>query len=136
MQRLYSILLTRAWPWALAFLAWFLWLWYLSSLPRPLEDFQIRLSDKLVHILFFAGGGISFFCALRIGMPRLGVKKTSVITVLAIAAVGILDEYHQSLVPGRSGNDWGDMLADAVGGGLGVLLAWFVFGLLLRLRRV
>lgn len=42
--------------------------------------------------------------------------------VIVIGIVGILDEYHQSFTPGRSGNDPYDWLADVVGGMVGALV--------------
>jgi VanZ family protein len=40
-------------------------------------------------------------------------------TILAIALIGGLDEYHQTFTPGRSGNDPYDWLADVLGAAAG-----------------
>jgi VanZ family protein len=34
---------------------------------------------------------------------------------------GVADEFHQSFVPGRQGNDLGDMTADLIGATLGAM---------------
>lgn len=83
----------------------------------------IPLADKFAHLAYFAAGG--FLLAgihvlsspHSIRWPRLFFR-----IVLSIAVIGALDEYHQSFVPGRSGNDPYDLLADILGGFLGVLL--------------
>ena len=55
----------------------------------------------------------------RTGIDPRGPQFTAAITagvlVIVLATVGALDEWHQSWVPGRSGNDPGDWLADVVG---------------------
>ena len=47
------------------------------------------------------------------------------------SVIGRLDEYHQTFTPGRSGNDYGDWLADTLGAAAG---AFFV--LLIVLPRI
>jgi VanZ family protein len=52
--------------------------------------------------------------------------------LLFTAIIGALDEFHQTFTPGRSGNEPWDWLADVTGG---VLAAWIVWKLLLKLRQ-
>ena len=42
--------------------------------------------------------------------------------VIVLAMVGVLDEWHQSWIPERSGNDFGDWLADVAGALAGALV--------------
>lgn len=109
-------------PWLLAFAVWFGTLWWLSSGHRdmPLGE-EIRFIDKVYHFGYYFGGAILLggaFCR-----PPGQVAKPFLLTVAAIALVGAIDEFHQSYVPGRSGNDPADWSADVSGGICG---AWVV----------
>ena len=70
--------------------------------------------DKIVHIAIFAAVAA---LGVRAGLPRAPVGA-----LLAVQA--ICSELLQAwLVPGRGG-DLGDLLADAVGIGVGILIGW------------
>lgn len=77
--------------------------------------------DKLIHAIEYAGLG---FLALRQQLGERSIsRRRAVITALLLAvSVGALDETYQRLVPQRTPS-WGDLLADAVGGSVGVFLA-------------
>ena len=112
--------------------SWFRWvafglwaglLWTLSSRTGDLQDLpDIPWSDKIAHFIYFAAGGF-LLTAACVGSgsdprwPRLILRIT-----LLMALIGALDEYHQSFVPGRSGNDPYDWMADVLGGLSGVLV--------------
>jgi len=69
--------------------------------------------DKLVHLVLFTSIGTLLWIAA--GAQRIFM-------VLGIAVLlGVLDESIQWFSPGRSA-EWLDLLADAIGAGLGVLL--------------
>lgn len=69
--------------------------------------------DKLVHVGLFTSIGTLLWIAL-------GAQR--VVVVLAVAMLlGVLDESIQWFNPGRSA-EWRDLLADAIGACLGVLL--------------
>lgn len=70
--------------------------------------------DKALHFLYFGCGGWVLAAALRLSSQLRGASLLLVVVVV-IAALGGLDEYHQSFVPGRSGLDAGDWLADFFG---------------------
>lgn len=75
--------------------------------------------DKVVHVAVFAvlAGAVGYASGWR-GRPMLGVA------FCAALAVGLLDEWHQMHLPGRSAG-WDDLAADAVGGALGAAaLLW------------
>lgn len=77
--------------------------------------------DKLVHGIAYFVLGLSFCLWIR---PQRWQAKPLLYAFLVIGAVavfGISDEYHQSMVPGRTASVW-DWLADVVGGGLAALL--------------
>jgi VanZ family protein len=88
----------------------------LSSLPGDdavLNSFE--LNDKLKHIIayFFLG---TFLC-LWIPREKWLAKPLlwGALIVVTGTVFGILDEFHQSFVPGRSGNDIGDIIANFIG---------------------
>lgn len=106
-------------PWAgLAAAAWVGWLvvlWFLSSMPgspRRLPD--IQFADKVAHFGYFFLGGLFLSRALRDRVPRW--KHRAMCLIAASAIIGAADEFHQSHVPNRCGNDPWDWLADVLGG--------------------
>ena len=108
--------------------------WYLSSQPHvPLPDFN--MSDKVVHLACFAG--FSFFTAMAFfGLKPLDGRKSTIAKRILFPAVvisryGIIDEIHQSFVPGRSCSflDW---CADTVGALIGSTLFFFLVKFLSR----
>jgi VanZ family protein len=102
--------------WFTAFAIWFGVLWWLSSgvpdVPAPL---QFRASDKLLHFGWFGIGAglISGFLFLR--WPARAARGQVLLATVVVALTGALDEFHQSFIPGRSGNDPFDFAADVLG---------------------
>ena len=110
--------------WLCGFAVWFITLWMLSSKVQhfpPALDF--RFSDKLIHFGYFFGGAGLFSAFLyRLKPAAANWKRIFWLTVLVVGLTGALDEYHQSHVPGRSGNDPADFTADLVGALAGALV--------------
>jgi len=112
------------WFWLAAFAVWFGTLWWLSSRVQhfpPALDF--RASDKVLHFgYFFGGAGLAsaFLFRLSPEKPRWG--RVFILAVVACALTGLLDEWHQTKVPGRSGNDPADFTADVLGAMCGALV--------------
>jgi VanZ family protein len=85
--------------------------------------------DKLAHATVFAVLTALLALALQGSAPQPGARwalppgaALAVAAVLA-GAVGVADELHQATLPGRvAGLD--DLLADAVGVGVGLWVAW------------
>lgn len=86
----------------------------LMLVPRPPPAFDTGW-DKLNHVLAFAGPCFAGLAALRAGHWASGAPLA-----LALLAWGGALELLQPLLPPRGG-DWTDLLADAVGIGLGAL---------------
>jgi len=89
-------------------------IWILSSRPTlPLPP-GIPLLDKAAHFAAYA------FLAWATGLwfPgetwRARPLRTALIVTAICAAYGVVDEIHQSFVPGRDMNAW-DWLADVLG---------------------
>ena len=104
--------------WAFGYAVWGITLYFASAMegvPGP----KIPHLDKVEHALFFAAGHLvlGLALALRVAQPtketwwRIGVTL-----VITAGIVGVLDEFHQTFTPGRSGNDPGDIAADVLGG--------------------
>lgn len=105
-------------------------IYYVSSrtvdLPLPLAG---RHADKALHILEFAVLG----WLLAFGFSRiqsLSPRGLAAAAFLTGAVLAILDEVHQSFVPGRHADVW-DVAADIVGIALGL----WIYRLPARLSR-
>ena len=86
---------------------------HMSSPPRP-----PAAPDWLLHATEFAALGGLLTRALAGGLRR-PTARAAILALLGTLAWGVLDEAHQSLVPGRSAAA-GDLAADAAGAALGV----------------
>ena len=109
--------------WLVAFLSWGTVLWILSDGPLPdPEGPSLYGLDKILHFGYFFGGAGLLSAALFL---RAGTNPNwpalIVLVILMISSVGLLDEWHQSWIPERSGNDAGDWLADTYGALAGAL---------------
>jgi VanZ family protein len=102
--------------------AWCAVVWFLSSRPDPGDTvgFWIDLPDYVLHGVEFAAGGFLAATALSHLPARVALPAAWAFCLV----YGLLDEWHQSFVPGRDAT-LSDVLADAVGALLGVVaLAW------------
>jgi VanZ family protein len=110
--------------WFAALLCWCGVLWFFSSLegsstaPQFFPHF-----DKLLHFGYFLGGGFLLTGWSFLRKPgQASWKRLIATTVLVVAAIGFIDEWHQCFTPGRSGGDFGDWLADLLGGTTGAFV--------------
>lgn len=111
--------------WFAAVGVWFAVLWVISSDTHEVPDvgFLIPHLDKILHFGYFFGGGGLLSAALYCLRPEAPPWGWILLAVVVMAAgVGWLDEWRQGFVPGRSGNDFGDWLADVCGGAFGALV--------------
>jgi VanZ family protein len=78
--------------------------------------------DKLAHL-----GGYAILGALsaRAAYPSPRPIRTGLAILVTVLVIGLLDEVHQSWIPGRA-TDIADWLADGVGGCIGILVAPFL----------
>lgn len=117
-------LVRNSWLWLAAFALWFGTLWWLSSRVNhvpPALSFQF--SDKVLHFGYFFGGGLLFSAFLyRLNPQTPNWDRILLMTYLIVGLTGSLDEWHQSFVPGRSGNDAADFTADLLGAFAGALV--------------
>ena len=73
--------------------------------------------DKVNHAIEYFILGALAVRALR--ASGLATGRACLAAIALTVAFGVSDEWHQSFVPGRSGNDLGDLAADAAGAGAG-----------------
>jgi VanZ family protein len=113
------------WPWRLLLALLVVTVAVLALTPIPPQAPHFSW-DKLNHTLAFAALG---FCAVM--AQRGGSRRQLALVLAALLAYGGLIELVQLFVPNREA-EWGDWLGDAIGIGIGWLLAatW------LRLRGV
>jgi VanZ family protein len=114
-----------AWTW-LPVLAYAAVIFYFSSRTgAQLPRYWFMQHDKVLHSIEYTGLGLLVCRGLRRSRVR---PLPSLLAAAALAlAFGASDEFHQSFVPGRQGNDLGDLLADAVGGTLGGTIATAIY---------
>lgn len=104
-------------PWFAAFALWFGILWWLSSgVPAVPPPLQFTASDKVLHFGYFFGGAGLLSAALYLRYPAEAATRSRLwLSILIVSLVGALDEFHQSFIPMRSGNDPYDLAADILG---------------------
>lgn len=111
-----SLSMQSNWPWRLLLALLVVTVGVLALMPNPAHGPDLGW-DKLNHTLAFA---TLAFCAV-LGQ-RGGSRRQLAAVLLALLAYGGLIEVLQLFVPNREG-EWGDLLGDAVGIGIGALLA-------------
>ncbi len=127
LHALSSRLAAQRWLWWLGVVIWGGVLFTLSSRSDLPPGPEIPYQDKIIHFLYFSGGGFCFVLALFSRQAAVKSRLAWWLTGTAFGlVVGALDEYHQTFTPGRSGNDLGDLTADFLGTGAGALLAWAI----------
>ena len=101
-------------------LGWAALILALTSIPgSAVPDVGGSSTDKLVHLVLYGVlGGLILQAVWAAERP---VRSILLATLLA-SVFGVVDELHQTLIPGRSAEalDW---LADSIGGMTGALVA-------------
>lgn len=87
------------------------------SLKSPTGGIEVKVNDKFGHLLAY--------CVLTVNAGLLVSKNKWLFVALAAFSFSALMEYLQGFVPGRS-VDWKDLLANAIGTGIG-LVVLFLF---------
>ena len=91
--------------------------WYISS-QSIVQMPSFNYADKAIHFVCYAG--LAFWMAFAYKAKQF-VKKDMGIPIILTSVYGIIDEIHQSFVPGRSCSVF-DWIADTTGAFLGVLV--------------
>ncbi|WP_094228333.1 VanZ family protein [Methanolobus psychrotolerans] len=97
-----------------------------------IAEYGYHNMDKVAHMILYFGLGVLLHLTFRHSEHVVLKKYAAVFAVMLGIIYGITDEFHQSLVPGRTSSIH-DLLAD----GIGVTLAQIIFVILLlmNLRR-
>src|SRR6266545_6971790 len=109
------------WRYWLPVLAYASLIFYLSSLPHPEQyfpSFLINVSDKVIHGVEYGVLGILWFRAFRHAAGGTLAAHAVLFAIIASAAYGVTDEFHQAFVPFRNADVW-DAAADTVGAAVG-----------------
>lgn len=90
-------------------------IFYVSSLEKiSVPDIGLNFEDKILHAFAYFVFGLIIIRAFHFGKSQPVYLKIKIITIIVGFLYGLSDEFHQSMVPGRSSEVW-DWLADAVG---------------------
>jgi len=92
---------------------------FATSVPSTFVPRQLGPYDKVVHFGMYAVLAALVTSAIA---HKQGLVKAVAVTVIAVAAFGAVDEWHQQFIPGRS-MDVMDWVADSIGGIIGVIAA-------------
>ena len=115
-------------------IAWAAVIFYLSSQPGIDMPLLFPGQDKLFHLIAF--GLLGFLLMGTLKATSSGYRTMQVwIVVGLVASYGVLDEFHQYFVPGRSVEIY-DALADAAGGLLGAWGMYYLVRVLVTRRAV
>ena len=108
----------------MAFIAWFVTLFGLSSIPGNAEpEKSFIFADKIAHAIYFTLGSAAFMMTMAQSSPdRCSRLKLFIYCIIMALSIGIYDEWHQTFTENRDGNSLGDILANLTGGVLGYLV--------------
>ena len=95
-------------------------IFYVSSIPKPLPQISIPYFDKFLHLIEYAVFGILAARAFKSSAQPALYKNFIILAALASVAYGISDELHQLFVSCRS-CDVFDVAADLIGGTIGAI---------------
>ncbi len=101
-------------------LTWAALIWYLSDQPGVEIPPVFPMQDKLLHLVAYGVLGFLVMGTRRLSLDAFPAGTYWKVCLLC-ALYGILDEYHQSFVPGRNASVY-DVCADATGALLGAWL--------------
>jgi VanZ family protein len=90
-----------------------------NSVPSEMPEMLVPQQDKILHFVFFLGGGTVLAASLRLLAKLRGIHLLLALA-LAMGLLGALDEYNQQFIPGRSGLSLEDWVADMSGAVAGV----------------
>jgi len=124
--RVLDFLLNRSAVPTTLFGIWLAILYHVSnSVPAQMPEMIIPQQDKVLHFVFFLGGGTVLAASLRLLAKLQGIRLLLAVAVV-MGVLGALDEYNQQFIPGRSGLSLEDWIADMSGALTGVVLLRFL----------
>lgn len=110
--------LTQAWIWG-PVAAYLGLIFHLSS--QSSVGWAAPYPDVVLHAAEYSALGVILARGLNHGLARPVPDRRFVLTWALCVLYAVSDEYHQTFVPGRTG-DWRDVLSDAAGTAAGLAL--------------
>jgi VanZ family protein len=103
------------------------WIVLFTATSLPASNLpSVDVSDKIKHFSAFFGLSVLLSLTLLYQGKVLLFKKYFLAAALVICSIyGLLDEFHQSFVPGRN-SEFLDWVADFLGAAAGVLLVYYL----------
>ena len=103
------------------------WIMLFIATTLPVSNLpSVDISDKIKHFSAFLGLSVLLSLTLIYQNKVLLFKKYFLTAALIISSLyGLLDEIHQSFVPGRN-SEFLDWLADSLGSAVGVLIVFYL----------
>ena len=121
-SRILDFTLNRATVPTALFGIWLAILYHVSnSVPTEMPQMVVPQQDKILHFVFFLGGGTVLAATLRLLAKLQGIRLLLAVALI-MGLLGALDEYNQQFIPGRSGLSLEDWIADMSGALAGVVL--------------
>ena len=103
------------------------WIMLFTATSLPAANLpSVAVGDKLKHFTAFFGLSVLLSLTLLYQNKVLLLKKYFLAAALIISSIyGLLDEIHQSFVPGRN-NEFLDWVADSLGAAAGVFIVFYL----------
>jgi len=99
-------------------------IFWLSSSSDPMPDAgPIPYNDKAYHIFLYMFYGFLIYLAMHFTWEKVPRSHLIAFALGAVVLFAITDEMHQMFVSSRDPSI-GDILADALGGFIGIVIAW------------
>ena len=108
------------WSCVFLYMTFIFWLSGHSQLPGAPGGFPF--ADKFAHIALYLVLGALMYSAMRCSWARMPSRHILIFALGAVIIYGISDEIHQGFVGMREPGIL-DLLADSIGGSIGILLA-------------
>jgi VanZ family protein len=102
--------------------------WLYPSITDPQLENVVFVVRKSAHMTEYAILAILLWRAMRRGSPLIGsglASRAALASWVLATAYAMTDEFHQTLVPNRTGQ-WEDVAIDSAGAALGILALWLV----------
>ena len=103
------------------------WIMLFTATSLPAANLpSVAISDKIKHFGAFFGLSVLLSLTLLFQSKVLLFKKYFIAAALIISSVyGLLDEVHQSFVPGRN-SEFLDWVADSLGAAAGAFIVYYL----------
>ena len=103
------------------------WIMLFIATTVPVSNLpSVAVSDKIKHFSAFFGLSVLLSLTLIYQSKVLLFKKYFLVAALVISSIyGLLDEIHQSFVPGRN-SEFLDWVADSLGAAAGAFIVFYL----------